>query len=220
MAEDALNALADAIIFGDLPPGAALPLGQVANSLGMSVSPVRDALRGLENLGLTESLPYRGARVRELTLSEVNDIHEFRLAVETVSVRRSAERMSRDAEVQLRTILASLEDANRGADIRRAVRANTEFHMQLAAASDSPWATKVLRPLLETAQRYSAAVLRSAHRSESIDIESKSHNDILDACVLHDADSAAHALHRHLEAFRRECDIALLAQDSVDGDRD
>ena len=107
MAADALTAIRDAIIFGDIPPGAPLRLEHVADSLGMSASPVREAIRQLENLGLAESIPYRGSRVTSLDLDEMRDIYDLRLAVETVSGRWAAERLTTEHESRLEDVLRS-----------------------------------------------------------------------------------------------------------------
>ena len=208
MAADALTAIRDAIIFGDIPPGAPLRLEHVADSLGMSASPVREAIRQLENLGLAESIPYRGSRVTSLDLDEMRDIYDLRLAVETVSGRWAAERLTTEHESRLEDVLEKLDVSNHEGDIRGAVQGNTEFHTLLAVASQSQWAVRALRPLLETTQRYSAFVQRSFHRVESIDIEAASHREILAACAARDPDAAAAALQNHLEAFRHEYEIA------------
>jgi DNA-binding GntR family transcriptional regulator len=182
----------------------------------MSVSPVREALRQLVTLGLAELVPYRGARVTRLDLEQMHAIYQLRAAVEAVTVRWAAAQISLEQEAALRIVLDELDRANDANDVRAAVKGNTTFHYELASTSGSPWAERVLRPLLETTQRYSAAVQRSQLRQQATTVESVGHREILDACVSHDPDSAAAALRAHLSAFEHEFDQALAAQATGD----
>src|SRR5207249_12229156 len=70
MAEAALERLREAIIMGELTPGAPLRLEDLARRLGMSISPIREAVRQLEALGLAEHLPHHGAKVMRLDVEE------------------------------------------------------------------------------------------------------------------------------------------------------
>src|SRR5207244_1167305 len=92
MAEEAVEAIREAIVVGELPPGAPLRLEELAASLGMSVSPIREAIRHLESLGLAEHVPYRGARVTELHLEDAREVYEVRMALEVAAARRLADR--------------------------------------------------------------------------------------------------------------------------------
>src|SRR5205807_10650700 len=99
MAEAALAELQVSSLSGELPPGSPLRLEELAARLGMSISPVREAVRRLESLGLAVHVPHRGARVSELALDDLRDTYEVRLVLEPLAVRRGAERFSgRDAE--------------------------------------------------------------------------------------------------------------------------
>jgi len=215
MGAQAAAAIRDAIVFGALPPGAPLALDRVAASLEMSVSPVRDAVRELVNLGLVEVVPYRRARVTELDLDEMREIYELRSAVEEICVAWAAQRITSEQELGLRRVLDRIERANRSGDLRAAVIGNTTFHAKVAAASGSAWGLRVLIPLLETTQRYSAAVWRSQRRGASVDIETAGHREILEACVRHDACAAVAALREHLTLFRREFTWALSGANSA-----
>src|SRR6201987_4961708 len=92
MAEYALEQLREAIILGELPAGTPLRLDELARSLGMSISPIREAVRQLEALGLAKHVPHQGARVLDFDVDELRDLFEVRLAVASLAVRRGAER--------------------------------------------------------------------------------------------------------------------------------
>src|SRR5437763_14293712 len=91
MAEAALERLREAIILGELTPGAPLRLEDLARQLGMSISPIREAVRQLEALGLAEHVPHHGAKVMALDVEELRELFSVRLALESMAVRRAAE---------------------------------------------------------------------------------------------------------------------------------
>src|SRR5258708_9786748 len=92
MAEFALEQLREAIILGELSAGTPLRLDELARSLGMSISPIREAVRQLEALGLAKHVPHQGARVLDFDPDELRDLFEVRLALESIAVRRAAGR--------------------------------------------------------------------------------------------------------------------------------
>src|SRR6266568_2821033 len=96
MAEAALDELREAIILGELVPGTPLRLEDLAASLGMSISPIREAVRQLEALGLAEHVPHHGAKVVALDVDDLRQLFEVRLALETLAVRGAAKRFEDD----------------------------------------------------------------------------------------------------------------------------
>jgi len=196
MAEAALAELQDSILSGELPAGSPLRLEELAARLGMSISPVREAVRRLESLGLAVHVPHRGARVSELALDDLRDTYEVRLVLEPLAVRRAAERFtSRDADVA-RARLAEYADAHERGDLRAARDAHAGFHFTLYRASGSEWLLRLIRPAWENCERYRAISLQRRRPSE---VE-REHLAILDACTEHDPERAAAELTRHLSA--------------------
>src|ERR671924_2368233 len=90
MAEAALDELREAIVLGELVPGTPLRLEDLAAALGMSISPIREAVRQLEALGLAEHVPHHGAKVVALDVDDLRELFEVRLALETRAVRGAA----------------------------------------------------------------------------------------------------------------------------------
>jgi DNA-binding GntR family transcriptional regulator len=197
MAEAAVAELREAIYSGELPAGTPLRLEELARSLGMSISPVREAVRRLEALGLAVHAPHRGAWVSELAIEDLHDTYEVRLTLETLAVRRAATRFT-DAEADAaRDFLDQYATAHRRGDTREARRAHTDFHFTLYAAAGSDWLVRVIRPAWENAERYRAV---SLHRRGTLGQRQREHARILDACARRDPDAAAAELHRHLAA--------------------
>ncbi|HEY5058677.1 MAG TPA: GntR family transcriptional regulator [Gaiellaceae bacterium] len=197
MAEAALERLREAIIMGELTPGTPLRLEDIARSLGMSISPIREAVRQLEALGLAEHVPHHGAKVMGLDVEELRELFSIRLALETMAVQRAAERFRAEDEQSARAHLAALDDARHRADTRAAVREHTAFHFTLYEAAGSGWLLRLIRPAWDSCERYRPVLLGAKgelqDRHEELDIE------LLEACAAHDSARAAAALHAHLE---------------------
>src|SRR2546429_5739819 len=102
MAEAALERLREAIIMGELTPGAPLRLEDLARQLGMSISPIREAVRQLEALGLAEHVPHHGAKVMALDVEELRELFTIRLALEGMAGRRAAEVLDPEDEERAR----------------------------------------------------------------------------------------------------------------------
>jgi DNA-binding GntR family transcriptional regulator len=197
MAEAALEQLREAIILGELTPGTPLRLEELARSLGTSISPIREAVRQLEALGLAEHVPHHGAKVVALEIEELREIFSIRLALETMAVRRAAELFDAENEGTARGHLDALHAARLGRDARAAVRAHTAFHFALYDAARSGWLLRLIRPAWDSCERY-RPVLLGRHGSPQ-DRHAELDEEMLAACAARDPDRAAAALHAHLE---------------------
>ncbi|HEY5099908.1 MAG TPA: GntR family transcriptional regulator [Gaiellaceae bacterium] len=197
MAEAALERLRESIILGELTPGAPLRLEDLARSLGMSISPIREAVRQLEALGLAEHVPHHGAKVMGLDVEELRELFSIRLAIETMAVRRAAERFDPSDEATARAHLAAYDEARHAADTRGAVREHTAFHFTLYEAARSGWLLRIIRPCWDSCERYRPVLL--AEKGALQDRHEELDGELLEACAAHDPDRAAAALRAHLE---------------------
>jgi DNA-binding GntR family transcriptional regulator len=197
MAEFALEQLREAIILGELPAGTPLRLDELARSLGMSISPIREAVRQLEALGLAKHVPHQGARVLDFDVEELRDLFQVRLALETLGVRRAAERFTDESAEAAQGQLERFDSAARLDDVRESMRAHTDFHFTLYDAAQSQWLVALIRPAWDRSERFRPALLTSQdgpqERHRAYD------QALLDACVAHDPDAAAAALRDHLQ---------------------
>src|ERR1700730_15071331 len=108
LAEKAFETLHWAIITGHLRPGARLPIEELADVLDMSPMPIREAVRRLDAAGLVENIPHRGARVTELSITDLAEVYEVRLALEVLAIRRAAARFSAAHAAEARRCLKVL----------------------------------------------------------------------------------------------------------------
>jgi DNA-binding GntR family transcriptional regulator len=199
MAEAALDELREAIVLGELVPGTPLRLEDLAASLGMSISPIREAVRQLEALGLAEHVPHHGAKVVALDVGELRDLFQVRLALETMAVRRAAERFEDGDRERAAALLDEYVDARARGELRPAMRAHGSFHFALYEASHSQWLVRLIRPAWESCERYRAALL--AQHGSLQDRHQEIDRELLGACAAQEPERAAEALYRHLELF-------------------
>ena len=197
MAEAALERLREAIILGELTPGTPLRLEDLARSLGMSISPIREAVRQLEALGLAEHVPHHGAKVMGLDVEELRELFSIRLALETMAVRRAAELFEPADDEAARAHLDAFDEARHA---RRHPGGGARAHRRSTSRSTRPrarWLLRLIRPAWDSCERYRPVLLAAEgelqDRHEELDVE------LLDACAAHDPDRAAAALHAHLE---------------------
>jgi DNA-binding GntR family transcriptional regulator len=197
MAEAALEELREAIILGELVPGAPLRLEDLARSLGMSISPIREAVRQLEALGLAEHVPHHGAKVVALDVDDLRELFEVRLALETLAVRGAARRFGDEDAARARVSLEAWATARRDNDVREAMRAHTAFHFGIYEAAGSQWLLRLIRPAWDSCERYRPALL--SPKGDLQDRHERLDEELLAACEAHDENRAAAALRAHLE---------------------
>ena len=196
LAEKAFAALHQAIITGEVAPGERLPIEELADTLEMSPMPIREALRRLDAAGLVEHVPHRGARVRELSVDDLREVYEVRLALEPLAVAHAAEQFT-DADAQAAgAALARHVRAYRRGTVHEAFAAHTDFHFAIYRAARSRWLVRLITPLWESSERYRLA-LPPRHR-RALEERRAEHERILAACVEHDPERAARELHDHL----------------------
>lgn len=193
LADRAFGALHDAIVAGHLAPGERLPIEELGSALGMSAMPIREALRRLDAAGLVENIPHRGARVTELSIADLAEVYDARLALEPLAVRRAAEHFGERAAAAATACLATLS-ALPDDNSAETWAAHTAFHFVLYEAAGSAWLLRLIRPLWETSQRYRLAVAVE----RKLDRRRDEHDAILAACIDHDPELADVVLRNHL----------------------
>ncbi len=137
LAEKAFETLHAAIITGRLRPGVRLPIEELADVLDMSPMPIREAIRRLDAAGLVENIPHGGARVTTLSIEDMEDVYEARLALEVPMIRRAAQRFDAKHEAIARERFGELHgmsDDNSAATSE----AHAAFHFPLYDAATRP----------------------------------------------------------------------------------
>lgn len=196
LADSATALLHEQILVGDLAAGSPLRLHELSASLGMSMMPIREALRRLDSLGLVEVIPHKGTWVRELTLDDLYDTHQMRLLLEATAIQKAAPQFTDAAARQATDALDRHVRAHRAGDRAAARRAHTDFHFAIYAASNSPLLLRALEPVWQNSERYRFAGVPD---ESSLAERTAEHEAILIACKERDTDQAIEMLRQHLE---------------------
>jgi DNA-binding GntR family transcriptional regulator len=182
-------------VCGALSPGQRLPIEDLADAIGMSPMPIREALRRLDAAGLVENVPHRGARVTELSVADLAEVYDARMVLEVLAIQGAAGRFTAADERVASEWLDRLVSALRRNDRPDALRAHTEFHFALYRAAGSRWLMRLISPLWESAERYRVATVGAATGLRTRIAE---HERILDGCREHQSEVAAAELWNHL----------------------
>jgi len=193
--DQAYNAILSAILDESIPPGAALPLQSLAKDLGMSMMPVREAIRQLESIGIIEVEAHRGARVRQLTDDDLIDTYLTRVVLEGALVRRAAEFIDAETARSAREALDVQQLALRLGDRAGARKAHEAFHFTIYRAAGSQWLFRSIGPTWHNSERYRAAALADP---AEVDVRRQEHELILEKCLDRDPAGAFEALKAHL----------------------
>ncbi len=208
LADAATAELRERILSGELESGSPLRLEELARSLGTSISPIREAVRKLETLGLAVHVAHRGSRVKELDVDDLRDTYEARLALEPMAVARASGRISPEEVERARAELQNYTRFHERGDRAAARAAHDAFHFTLYAASGSEWLVRLIRPAWENSERYRALATPSL---ETIRARQSEHEHILETCAAGEAESAADALRAHLRHTEELVTAQLLA---------
>ncbi|MGI9556563.1 MAG: GntR family transcriptional regulator [Solirubrobacterales bacterium] len=215
LAEKAFATLHEAIVTGVLEPGERLPIEGLAETFDMSPMPIREALRRLDSAGLVENVPHRGARVTELSIEDLTEVYEVRLALEPLAVRHGAERFTAEDRAAAEDALARLMAAAKSESTSEVLVAHTDFHFALYSAAGSRWLEQLIRPLWESSERYRLA---SSSVQRSVAERAEEHERMLDACVRHDPEDAEQELRNHLARTANAVSHSMGGEDLFDLD--
>ncbi len=211
----AVRDLREDILRGELRPGSPLGLADLAERLSMSVMPVREAIRRLQTEGLVEQIPHRGARVSEVSVSDLESLYTTRIPLETLAARLAAEQFVEADYERLSKVLEEYVEAYSEGDDQRGRERHAAFHLSLYEVSRSRWLVRTILPLWDAAERYQCLSIRLRG---SLEKRHGEHSRILERCRERDADAAVAALEEHL---RRSMDLVKMElEDSKDGSRD
>ena len=193
----AYRRLLEEISRGERPPGARLRETDLAERLGISRTPVREAIRQLEADGLVDHIPRQGATIRVLDYSEVMELYEMRAVLEGTAARLAA-RAASDLELdELGVLNAELAAAP---DARSAYELNRQFHMTLLDAAKNRYLVKSVNALQKTLLIIGPSTLAESDRASQAVRE---HAELLEALKARDGTRAETCMRDHIEAAHR-----------------
>lgn len=192
------------IVDGTLASGTELNQVEIAQQLGVSRGPVREALGQLEQEGLVHSVPYKGVFVTPLTRRYVEELYSVRAALEILAVERAIERMNAEDLAQLHEIIAQMRAAAQAGQLQQLVELDLAFHEHMVIAADHELLFKLWKQLEVGVLR----CLRTRHQIYTfLDEVVGSHPTIVTALAQRDKMGAVEILREHI----RESEEHILA---------
>lgn len=212
LVDQVANELRRRIISGELAEGTPLRQDALAQQLGVSRIPLREAIRQLEGEGFVTSQPHKGTIVRALSLAEVRELFEIRLQLETWLLELAIPNMT---EEDIRKAETIVEEAERIGDIANWGELNWRFHEALYSPSGRTIALSVLKTVHANANRY---VNMKMAMTEDVHHELADHRSLIACARVKDPSKAVQLLERHIESVANNLTRSLMAQEPTHGE--
>lgn len=192
--QHAVDALRASIVTGDLRPGMRVNQEDLAARLGLSVAPIREALRVLEQEGQLTYFPRRGYFVTELQIADLEEIYDLRRLVEDRAARQGLAVLDTDGLARVKAAARACVDAVEAGDVAAELAANRAFHFGIFDSRGHPHTLRLIQSLWDATEVYRAMYYNSPQeRRASID----AHDRIVDALERHDPDRLVAELDAH-----------------------
>jgi DNA-binding GntR family transcriptional regulator len=194
-----LSAIRHGMVSGEIRPGEIYSAAALATKLGVSNSPVREAMLTLVNQGTMEVVRNRGFRVVELSDKQLDDIYELRLLLEVRAVAGLATKLDDADEPELRALAEETVAAVKRDDLPGYLDKDRTFHLALLRRNGNDELVEVVERLRDRTRLYGLRALAEARALES---SAHEHLEILDAIFAHDVEGATRVMTQHLDHVR------------------
>ncbi len=193
LADQVKDRLLQDILAGRYPSNSRIVETKVAREFGISQAPVREALRGLEALGVIELTPFRGARVRHPSTAELLEAYAVRTVLESLGVRLAMPRMT-DADLSdLAALVEEMQRAARAGDRHAVAMADAAFHDRIVRIAGNATLHRIWHSLEPFSRTYLTLIVPGADARWTADL----HPPILDALRRRDPELVVEALRQH-----------------------
>jgi DNA-binding GntR family transcriptional regulator len=194
------DALREAILDGGLPPRSWLREDELARQLGVSRTPVREALRRLDDEHLIVRAAHRGAMVAPMSMEDVLAVYSVRESLEGLAARMTAIRQPAGAVDALRRVQAQMVEAAENQSIDKLTKLNLEFHRVLREGSGNPYLQRFLLQVENAVRRFGGTTFDTEQRRRAMLAE---HQGIIDAVAASDAELASTRAMEHMARARQ-----------------
>ncbi len=196
---EAYNDIRRMIFLRDLRPGHKIPYRGMAKRLGMSLTPVVQALKHLEFLGLVRHEPNRGFYVQMINVEEIREVYELREVLEMRLIQKVIVRLNDERLERIRAALEEYLTASKNGSNKLRLAKDIQFHLAIAAASGEPITTQVIRYLLDFLYlRFEPEFIFSRPQETA----EKEHQAIYNAIAERDVKEARKAIGHHIRSIR------------------
>ena len=206
------NTLRQAILTGELKPGERLMEIHLANRLGVSRTPIREAIRKLELEGLVTMIPRRGAEVAQLTEKSMSDVLEVRRAMDALCAELACERITEEDLGRLKEACEKFEQAISTKDVKKIAQADVELHDIILQATGNNRLIQLVNNLSEQMYRYRFEYIKDFSQHEKLVEE---HRIIYESLVSRNREQAAEAARTHIDNQKK----AIIQQISLDREK-
>lgn len=190
------NTLREAILKGELKPGERLMELQLASKLGVSRTPIREAIRMLEQEGLAVTIPRKGAEVAKMTEKDMEDVLQIRDALDELAASIACEQITSEELEELKYTMREFEEYTRTADVKRIAEADVRFHDIIYKATRNPKLENMLNNLREQMYRYRVEYLKD---EKNYPVLIKEHSEIVEGLSKKNKEKLTAAMHEHVK---------------------
>lgn len=202
------------ILSGELEPGAVLQQRELASRIGISTTPLREALRRLKSEGLVELDAHRDARISGLRAEEARDLLELRKSLDPLAAGLAAQRRT-SADIQaIRAAHAGLEPLPSQPAIGQLV-AHRNFHASIYRASHNDLLIDSLEGLWDKADRYRRLALQNDRGQAARDLKAREHQMLVDSIAAGDTAEAANVMRAHIDTSLGATAVWRLGHDAM-----
>lgn len=188
--------LREAILRGDLKPGERLMELQLASKLGVSRTPIREAIRMLRQEGLAITIPRRGAEVAGMTEKDMEDVLRIREALECLAVQLACEKITEEQIGLLEENMASFQEAIKSKNVKMIADFDIKFHDIICAASENTRLVTLLNNLREQIYRYRVEYLKDEQYYPNLIEE---HEQIIEGLKSRDKEYVEEMIKKHVD---------------------
>lgn len=190
------NTLREAILKGELAPGERLMEIQLAERLGVSRTPIREAIRKLELEGLVLMIPRKGAEVAKISEKSLRDVLEVRRSLEELAIELACQRMDEEEIARLGRIQREFAEAIEDGDAMRIAESDEAYHNIIYQGTGNVRLVQILNNLREQMYRYRLEYIKDSDKRQVLLVE---HEQILKALRLHHVQEAKEAMREHID---------------------
>ncbi len=170
--EVVFNTLRQAILKGELKPGERLMEIALAEKLGVSRTPIREAMRKLELEGLVVMIPRRGAQVANITEKDLNDVLEVRITLENMAIEKACANMTDKDVRKLELAAQDFQKSTAEGDLVKMAEADVNFHEAIYRAADNKRLMQVLNNLVKEHEEITDAIRnRDVKKAQELSFE-------------------------------------------------
>ena len=189
------HTLREAILRGDLKPGERLMELQLAAKLGVSRTPIREAIRMLEQEGLAVTIPRKGAEVAKMTEKDMQDVLQVREALDELAANIACERMTKEELNTLIEAMHEFEASTRTRDLKRIAEMDVKFHDVIYHATNNPKLVNMVGNLREQMYRYRVEYLKDEANYPTL---LKEHKEIVEGFVTRNKELIKDSMRKHV----------------------